>query len=168
MEETAWSLIKATIVGVFSAIAAYFVPIGPFVLVIISAFILNFLAGISAGFLVLDESFDFKKAIWTFIEMDTYLIIVASAFFIGDKMNDREAVLKGIYGVTYAFIYFYSINILRNLKLLFPSSRGISFLHFVTSLEFIKRIPFMTAFLKYENRGNGQTNYRASKKTENS
>jgi len=150
MEETAWTLIKATIISLMSGVAAYFLPIQPFVFVIILAFMLNFFAGLSAGFLVNNESFDFKKAFWTLIEMATYLVIVAASFSIGDKMNDRDAVLKAIYGVTYAFIYFYAINILKNLKRMFPESRAISFLHFTLSLEFIKRIPFMTDFLKYE------------------
>lgn len=158
MEDTVWSLIKATIVSLFSYLAAYFLPIGPFIVVIITAFILNFFAGLAAGFIVQNESFLFKKAIHTLIEVAIYMVIVASAFFIGDKMNDREAVLKGIYGVTYAFIYFYSVNILKNLRLLFPCSRGINFLYFILSLEFIKKIPFMGDFLKYEKQKNGQTN----------
>lgn len=153
------AFIKAVIISFFSAVAAYFLPIGPFIVVIITAFFLNFITGLSSGFIVHDESFNFKKALHTLIEVAIYMIIVASAFFIGDKMNDREAVLNVIYGVTYAFIYFYAVNILKNLKRLFPSSRGINFLHFTLSLEFIKRIPFMTDFLKYESKkADGQSN----------
>lgn len=159
MGETALSLIKGFIVGVISSIASYFLPIGQFVIVIIAAFILNFFTGLVCGYLVSQESFNFKKAKWALIEMAIYLVIVASGFFIGEKMKDTEAFLKGIYGVTYAFIYFYTVNILKNLKQLLPRSQSIRFLYFILSIEFIKKIPFMTDFLKYESKkADGQTN----------
>ena len=43
----------------------------------------------------------------------------------------------------YALIYFYGVNILKNLNRIFPKNRYIDFLYYVLSFEMIKKIPYL-------------------------
>lgn len=141
--------IKAVIVGIFSALAAYLSPISSVLFSILYVFFLNFLFGYLSG-LVKGESFALRKAFTAVKEACIFFLIVASVYIIGERMGDDNAALQAITTITYAITYFYAVNIFKNLNKLFPKSRGISFLYYVLSMEFIKKIPFMESFVKQE------------------
>ena len=107
------------------------------------------LFGFIADFII-KEQFSPKKFIMAFYYLAIYLSIVASIYVIGEKMGDVNEALFIVKTTTYAFVYFYTSNILRNLKTTFPQNKAIAFLYFVVGFEFTKRIPGLSEFLKRE------------------
>mgnify|MGYP003610716465 CR=1 FL=1 len=66
---------------------------------------------------------------------------------IGDKMKDGGWVFEVLSAITWGMIYFYVANWTKNLKRLFPSSRGISFIHYILGLEILKNLPLLKNFV---------------------
>lgn len=141
--------IKALLVGTLSALAAYLSPISSVIFSVLYVFILNFACGYLAG-MANGEKFAWKKAFSTVKEVAVYYMILVSIFIVGERMGDDGAALQAITTITYAFIYFYAVNILRNLASIFKNSRSINFIYYVISFEVIKKIPFMESFIKQE------------------
>lgn len=81
---------------------------------------------------------------------------MSSIFFVGEKIGNPSGAMQCITGIVYALIYFYSVNILRNIKGIFPHSRLIAFLYMVVSVEFVKKIPYLTMFTEKEAAQNGK------------
>lgn len=141
--------LKGLLVGVMSALAAYLSPISSVIFSIFYVFILNFIFGLLGGFSK-GEKFDFKKAFSTIKEVLIYYLIILSVYLVGERMGDKGAALQAITSITYAFIYFYVVNILKNLCLVFKESRALFFIHYVVSFEIVKKIPFLESFVKNE------------------
>lgn len=133
-----------------AAIAAYFSPIQNILLAVLCVLAVNFLMGLIAGVLVSKEPFSFRKAFYCFIEALVFFALIALIFFVGDKINNKEGALQCISGMTYALIYFYGVNIFKNLKRLLPSNKVIAFIYYVVSIEFVDKIPYLKEFLKIE------------------
>jgi hypothetical protein len=141
--------IRALMVGTLSALAAYLSPIYSVIFSILYVFLMNFALGYLTG-MVHGERFCWRKAFSTIREVMVYYLLLVSIFIVGERMGDRGAALQAITTVTYAFIYFYAVNILRNLSYIFKDSRSINFIYYVISFEVIKKIPFMESFVKNE------------------
>lgn len=141
--------IKILLVGTLSALAAYLSPISSVIFSILYVFLLNFACGYLAG-MANGEKFAWKKAFSTVKEVAIYYIILVSVFIVGERMGDDSAALQAITTITYAFIYFYSVNILRNLSFTFKDSKAIAFIYYIVSFEVIKKIPFLENFIKHE------------------
>lgn len=155
--ETLLSTFKAIIVVITSSILAYLTPVKDIMLCIMISFTANFLTGYIAGIVTQCEMFSLKKAKVAIYEAVVYLLLIAIIFTLGEKMGDKEWALKCLSIITYAWIYFYLVNILKNLKRLFPLSRGLAFVYYVVSLEFVKRFPYLKDFIDSEkNKENGQ------------
>lgn len=137
---------RNAIVTLLSVTLAYFAPISDMVFVIFYLFLFNMLAGMIAGMVVNDEAFKLKKFFHCILETFVLYVIVLSVFCLGEKMHNTDGAMQCISGIVYAIVYFYSVNILRNLKLLLPDSRPISFLYYVVSFEIVKRIPYLQNF----------------------
>jgi hypothetical protein len=150
MVEHYLNISRGIIIGVISSVLAYITPIYDLLICIGMSFAGNFLWGYVAGIVVQKESFNLKKAKVAIYEVLLYVSIVACIFIIGEKMKNQEFVLKCLSLITWVLIYFYIVNIFRNLKRLFPKSRGIFFIYFVISIEFIKHFPYMKEFLEDE------------------
>lgn len=142
--------IKGLIACVLSALAAYFHPISDIVFCTVYIFGLNFVLGLVAGMAVHNESFDFKKAFGCIVQTCVFFLVIASVYFVGEHMGNQQGAIQCVTAVTYALIYFLSVNTLRNLRVLFPDNRWITFIHYCLSMEFVKKVPFMTEFLKQE------------------
>jgi len=138
--------------GYLLTMLLYFMPLEGLVISISIAFIINFAAGIIAGIVVQREHVDIKKALYAFIEVAVYLVILTCFFTIGDKMKGDIAAFKALSMLTWAWIYFYAANFSKNMKRLFPHSRGFSFTFYVLNLEFIKSIPYLKNFEEHEKR----------------
>lgn len=50
--------------------------------------------------------------------------------------------------VTHVVLYFYAVNVFKNLKRMFPGSQWIAFCYWLISFEFVKKVPFLESFLK--------------------
>ena len=142
--------IKNLIACMLSALAAYFHPISDIVFCTVYIFGLNFVLGLIAGMAVDNESFSFKKAFMCIIHTCVFFLIIASVYFVGEHMGNQDGAIQCVTAVTYALIYFLAVNILKNLKALFVDNRWISFVYYCISMEFVKKIPFMSEFLKQE------------------
>jgi len=144
------SVIKAcyyTVMGWLSSMVFYFTPIHGLIAGLTIAFFLSFGFGILSGILKQNEQLDLKKAFRAFGELATYLVIIASLFVIGDKMKDGGWVYQVLSAITWGMIYFYVANWTKNLKRLFPSSRGIAFIHHILGLEILKNLPLLKNFV---------------------
>lgn len=137
-------LIVCTLAPVFS----YFSPIENVMKALLLLFIWNFLAGYLAGKIANREKFSLKKAMVCLIHASVFTVILASIFYIGDHLGNREGALYCVTTFCYMLLWFYSTNISRNLTLLFPGNKIFAFIYYVISIEFVSKVPFMTNFNK--------------------
>lgn len=145
--------IRNLLASVFSVMFAYFAPIQNMVFVIFFVFAINCMAGMIAGIVAKHERFNLKKFFHCMLETFVFYIIVLSVFTIGEKMRNLDGAIQCITGVVYAILYFYGVNTLRNLNILFPESKVIRFLFYVLSFEVVKKIPYMQQFINKEKGG---------------
>ncbi len=145
-------LVKQLIVALLTGIMAYLSPLSGDLVSLISVFSLNFFAGLITDLLVNDSNFKFKKALQCFKEAAIFMMLVSAIYFIGDQKGNPQGALQCITFVTYSLLYFYSVNILRNLKQLCPEAtvgyKAVSFLYYIVSIEFAKYIPGLTNYIK--------------------
>jgi len=137
-----------------SAILAYFEPIQNVLVSVSWLFVLNFLFGLLAGLVANKERFSFRKAFVCISEASVFLLILAVVFYIGDHIGVRAGALQAVSTITYALIYFYSVNIFKNLRQLFPGSKTIAFIHYLISVEILQKLPHLNNFLRKEYREN--------------
>lgn len=142
--------IKSFISVSLAAMLAYFQPIHSVLSAISLLFVLNFIFGLVAGLFANGERFDFKKAFRCITEASILLFILASAFYIGDHAGAKGETLQAISTIVYALIYFYSVNIFKNLVQLLPRSKSIAFIYNLISVGLITKIPYLNDFLKKE------------------
>ena len=141
--------LKTFFVSLFAGLAAYFSPIHGEIESLLIIFAFNFVAGLLSDLLVNKERFRYKKAMRCFFEFTCMMVFISAMFSIGERKNDTEGVLQIVSFVTYVVIWFYTQNILRNLKLLFKKgtmNHIFSFLHYIVSVEFVKRIPYLVDY----------------------
>ena len=148
-----YTSIRNLLASVFSVMFAYFAPIQNMVFVIFFVFAINCMAGMIAGIVAKHERFNLKKFFHCMLETFVFYVIVLSVFTIGEKMRNLDGAIQCITGVVYAIIYFYGVNTLRNLNILFPESKVIRFLFYVLSFEVVKKIPYMQQFINKEKEG---------------
>ena len=141
-----WDTIKNLIVTVISLLAGYFAPLKDIIFVIFFVFLLNCFFGLFAGVGVQNEKFNLKKFFRCIMETLVFYVIVLSIYLVGEKMGNESGALQCISGVVYAIIYFYAVNILRNIHVLLPRNRWVKFLFYVLSFEIIKKIPYLQQF----------------------
>ncbi len=144
------STFKPLIVTILSVIMAYLAPVSSMVYVILLLFLVNCVAGLLSGMLVNKESFSVKKFFHCLLETLAFFALVILVYVLGDLMEKPNAALQCITGIVYAVMYFYSVNVLRNLARIFPDSRTLRFLYYVLSLEVLKKLPFLKKFEEQE------------------
>ena len=132
---------KSFIAVSLATILSYFQPIQSILTAILWLFVLNFLFGLVAGIVANKENFSFRKAFTCISEVSVFLVILSTIFFIGDHLGARGGAMQAISTITYALLYFYSVNILKNLKLLFPASKGLIWIYNLLSIELIAKLP---------------------------
>ena len=141
---------KALVVSVIAGLMAYLNPISGDLVSMLTVFMLNFFFGLLAAIFVNDKKFKFKKAWKCVKEATIFFVLVVAIFFIGEKKGNMDGAIQCVSFVTYSVFYFYGVNMLRNIKLLFPQSRTIAFLYDVLSIEFAKKIPGLSNYLGKE------------------
>lgn len=137
-------ILGCVIASTFSAIA----PIQEILEACMLVFALNLLAGMAAGLLVQAEKFTFGKFFTCVMEAAVICLLIAMVLTIGDKIDNHEGAMSAISVIVYALIYFYGVNIFKNLARLFPSNRLIGFLHYVLSFEVVEKIPYLSNYKK--------------------
>jgi len=132
--------VKECIKGIFSAFLAYLYPIIDPLTALAFVLISNMLVGWFAGVWVQDERFSFNKAFNCFKESFVIVGLIAAIYFLTEKNGNPE---QGIYLTSYAVylaILVYSINITRNLRIIYPKNLFIKVVYYFISLEFTKVI----------------------------
>lgn len=142
--------IKNMLATLFSITLAYFAPVKDMVFVIFFIFAINCLAGLIAGIVTDQERFSIKKFFHCMLETFVFYVIVLSIYVMGEKLHNLDGALQCITGIVYAVCYFYFVNTLRNLRKMFPQSRPLNFIYYVTSFEVVKKIPYLQQFLDNE------------------
>ena len=141
-----YDTIRNLLLTIFSVLFGYFSPLRDIVFVIFFVFLLNCLFGLVAGVGVEGERFKLRKFFRCILETLVFYVIVLSIYLVGEKMGNEQGALQCISGVVYAVIYFYAVNILRNIHTIFPENRWVKFLFYVLSFEVIKKIPYLQQF----------------------
>ena len=98
--------------------------------------------------MVKKKNFNTGKILLSFFYVAIYLVILLSVYIVGVKMGDVNQALFVDKFITYVFIYFYVANIFKNLRILLPNNKPISFLDYVFHLEILKRIPSLSEWLE--------------------
>lgn len=140
---------KNILATLFSVAMAYFAPIQDMVFTIFFLFLVNCIVGMITGMLVEKEGFRLRKFVHCIAETLAFYLIVVCLFVVGRNMDNMNGAMQAIGGVIYSIIYFYSVNVLRNLTYIFPESRTLIFLYWMVSIEFIKKIPALQRFNDY-------------------
>lgn len=140
---------KNILATLFSVAMAYFAPIQDMVFTIFFLFLVNCIVGMITGMLVEKEGFRLRKFVYCIAETLAFYLIVVCLFVVGRNMDNMNGAMQAIGGVIYSIIYFYSVNVLRNLTYIFPESRTLIFLYWMVSFEFIKKIPALQRFNDY-------------------
>lgn len=131
--------ILASIFGWFSSALFYFLPIKSIIEGLLLSFALSFIFGVIYGVRCQMENIDKDKAFVAIKELAVYLLILASLFTIGERMNDDETVYQFLRVITWGLIYVYFTNFTKNLSRLFPGIYGIKMIHYVLNAEFFKK-----------------------------
>ncbi len=150
MMEEVFNTLRNLVVSTISMLLAYFAPVGNFVFVIFFVFLVNCVAGLIADIYANDERFRIKKFFRCLVETMVFYMIVVCIYTVGERMGNPAGAIQCITGVVYAVLYFYSVNVLRNVKEILPSSRAIAFLYYVVSFEMLKKVPFLENFVRRE------------------
>lgn len=133
--------LKSFIAISIAAIVAYFEPVHHLLIAILFLIALNFVAGFIADLTANKNSFSFKKAFTSIREALVFLLLLASIYFIGDHLQAKNEIMQVISTITYALAYFYSVNILKNIRQIFPQSKIINIIYDLLSVEILSRLP---------------------------
>ena len=136
---------KSFIAVSIAAVLAYFRPIENLLMSVTLICIINFAFGLIAGVVVNREKFNFRKAFLCISETSVFLFVLSTVFFISDHITTTGASMQAISTITYALIYFYSVNIFKNLITLFPGSKALAWIYNLLSIELLNRLPRMSA-----------------------
>lgn len=147
------SEVKGALIAILTALGGFFLPITDFMLAILILLGINFVSGWIEDELH-GDGWKWKKAFKTFYECLVMVGIGASIFVIGHFMHKEDAAIQCLSAIYLAGIWFYSVNILNNWKKIIPGHTTlhmfVSFLHFIISMQFVEKIPFLKAFLLQE------------------
>ena len=92
---------------------------------------------------------------FTACEAAIFFLLVGAIYFIGERKGNAPEALQCISFVTYIVVYFYAMNILRNLMFIFPDNSSVwkvtHFLHYILSVEFVKKIPGLQNYINKAN-----------------
>jgi hypothetical protein len=122
-----------------AAILAYFEPVQSVLTAILLLIAINFVVGLTADLLIRRNAFRFTKAFACIREASIFLFLLATAYFVGDHLKAKEEIVQAISTIAYTLTYFYSVNILKNLRQIFPESKPIAVCYDLLSIEILKK-----------------------------
>lgn len=153
--------IKAIIVAFLSGLTAYLDPIAGNIFSLFWVFFINFFVGYIAD-IANGGRFEIRKAFWCIVEATIFFVSCASIFVIGRLNGNMKGALQCVSLIVNVIFYFYGCNICRNLlSLLKEGTTGykvFAFLYYVVSIEWTKKIPYLTNYLNIEHGNKSQEN----------
>lgn len=138
--------IRILFVGVFSAVFSFFAPITDYVFALTIVFLFDFFAGLISSILVDNEKFKFYKFRKCLIDIMVYFIIIMGIYAVGKFTHKSDGAIQCASGVMFVIIYYYAVNIFRNLSHLMPNNISINFIYYVLSFEIIRKCPIFKRF----------------------
>lgn len=138
--------IRILFIGVFSSVCSFFAPITDYVFALTIVFMFDFLAGLISSILVNNEKFKFSKFRRCLIDIMVYFIIITSIYAVGEFTHKPDGAIQCVSGVMFVIIYYYGVNIFRNLTLLMPNNNPINFIYYVLSFEILSKCPILKRF----------------------
>ena len=111
--------IRSLCVGIAIAVIAFLKPIEGELTSLMIVFFLNFLFGYLSGMIANHEDFSLKKALRCGAEATVFFILCCAIYTVGQMKHQYEGALQCVSFVTYVVLYFYALNILKNLKKIF-------------------------------------------------
>ena len=123
-------------------------PIENFLVVILSLAFIDTFWGLAA------DHGDFRKSkfIRSWVYMLVYFLIIIISFWIGVMMDISKDNSKGFVSwITWAMIWFYGTNILKNISNVYPDNKVIAFLYWVAAVKFISKVNFLDEYNKTKN-----------------
>ena len=145
--------IRAALLAVLTALGGFFLPITDFIVAILVLLIVNFFSG-----WIEDEcngtGWKWRKAFKTFYECLVMAGIGVFTFTMGHFMHREEESIMCLSAIYLAGIWFYAVNILNNWKKILPEGETlwlfVNFIHFIISMKFVEKIPYLKEFLVRE------------------
>jgi len=145
--------VKNIIATIVLAILAYLEPIEGELKTLLLVFFLNFFFGYLSD-MVNGADFSLKKALVCIGHAAVFFVLCASVYVIGKAKGQMAGAVQCVSFITYLVMYFYSLNILRNLKKTFkektPPYHVVSALYFLLRFKFVEKIPFLSEYLNKE------------------
>lgn len=138
--------IRILFIGMFSAICSFFAPITDYVFALTIVFLFDFLSGLISSILVNNEKFKFSKFRRCLIDIMVYFIIITSIYAVGEFAHKPDGAIQCASAVMFVIIYYYAVNIFRNLTLLIPNNQPINFIYYVLSFEILSKYPILKRF----------------------
>lgn len=146
-----WDNIKTTVVAVTMQMLAYFKPLDDELFILSMIFIVNFVSGLLNDLIVNNRNFSFRKAWRCVTEVTMFFFMCLVIFTFGEKKGWEDRSTQAVSFLTYVITWFYSQNILRNLKSMMKpggAAHGvIAFLYYIVSVEFVKKIPYLKKWM---------------------
>lgn len=144
-------MLKALWIVMVSAVLAmvsYFEPVINMILAITIIFVVDIVFGIAAGRRLNKEPISFKKGFAAIKVFGVYIFVITLLYAIGKLMCNDDMILYVVKTISWVTIYFYVVNLTKNLKRLYPNSSCIKFIHWFMSVEFLDNIPPLKKFLE--------------------
>lgn len=145
--------IRHLFVGITLAVLAFLKPIEGELLSLVVVFFLNFFFGYVSGMIANHEDFSLKKALRCGAEATVFFVLCCAIYAVGQMKHQPQGALQCVSFVTYVVLYFYGLNILRNLKKIFRHDTApwqiIAFLYYILRFKFIERIPGLADYLNF-------------------
>lgn len=143
---------RTLIAGFLAGVLGWLEPIAGDVFTLFYIFVMNFVFGYLSGRIVYGEDFNFKKAFECISQSAIFFLTVFSIYMIGDLKNQEEGAIQLVSTVVYVVIYFYTTNILKNIRKFLktgtPGYKVVDFLYYLLSFEIIHKIPVLSDYLE--------------------
>ena len=149
------SEIKYVLCTLISGVMAFLMPIRDFMNAMVILFTLNYVFGVTADF-VNGHHWSFRKSMVFFYHCLTFFGLAVFVFIIGRFMHNEDGALQTVSLLCYTALWFYSVNILRNLREVLIEGttmyRVVSFIYWVVSLKMVEKIPFLSEYIRKNNK----------------
>lgn len=142
-----WSFMKGVFAGSCTFVASQLYPIHDYLMIIMLFAAINTFWGWHAD----SMGWSFKKAFKAFYYLAGYIGLLILIFVLGlwTHMDDLT-INQYVSWVTYALLYFYGVNILRNWHHKQPDNKPIAFFYWVVTFKIVEKVKHMKEFKEYQ------------------
>ena len=143
--------IKDIVVSVVLAVLAYLKPIEGELTSLMIIFFLNFVFGYLSDMIANGQDFSLKKAVVCIGHATAFFVLCAAVYVIGRLKGQMAGSVQCVSFISYLVLWFYGLNILRNLCLIFkkdtPPWYVVSALYYILRFKFVDKLPFLSDYL---------------------